>query len=167
MANAVKYLFQALFYLAFCAVVYLFSVWPPYHYLQPDQGEIKISFKHAGENVEPCHERTREELMKLPPNMRKARQCTRERSPLVLELHLDGKMLASRTYRPSGLSRDGTAFVYAKFPVPAGEHRLTVRMQDSVREKDKYYTGEKRLNLAPGQAMVLGFVGESKEFTFH
>ncbi|MBF0611358.1 MAG: hypothetical protein G8345_04000 [Magnetococcales bacterium] len=167
MADVVRYLFQAVFYLCFCALVYALSVWPPYQYLRPDQGEIKISFKHSGQHVEPCRELSKEELMKLPPNMRKATKCSRERSPLQLELLLDGKLLAKRSYRPSGLSRDGASFVYAKFPVPAGSHRLTIQMNDSVREPDSRLAGEKQLKLTPGQALVIGFDSVDKTFTFH
>ena len=43
--------------------------------------QIRLSFVHGGDRAEPCRRRTREELEKLAPNMRKPLECSRRRLP--------------------------------------------------------------------------------------
>ena len=69
---------------------------PRYRHLAHDQALLKLSFTHAGQLVHECRRRTPEELAKLPPNMRAPLDCPRERSPVTVELALDGQLLAQR-----------------------------------------------------------------------
>ncbi|MBF0425337.1 MAG: hypothetical protein HQL66_05930 [Magnetococcales bacterium] len=162
-----SYLFQAVAYALFAVVIAYFSTDPAYHYLRPGEAEVRLAFKHAAALREPCHKRTQEELLKLPPNMRKPMACSRARSPIVVELEMDGKNLARATFPAPGLHGDGSAFVYDKFPVPVGEHLLTVRMNDSVTATGfPFQVSEKRV-LQPGQLLVIGFDDTLQTFTFH
>ena len=61
---------------------------------------------------------------------------------------------------PAGLSKDGPSTVYARFPVPAGEHRLTVKLNDSVRMPDFNFTRDEQVRLSPGQIVVVDFNAE-------
>src|SRR5512140_1899227 len=103
---------QALLYGLFALVIGVFSRWPPYHHLQPDQALIKLSFSHQGKPVSDCRNATPEELASLPPNMRAPRICPRERSPIAVELDLDGVTALRHVALPSGLSRDGASAFY-------------------------------------------------------
>jgi hypothetical protein len=161
-----QYLGQAVAYLVFCSVVVFFSVAPDYEYLPPGHVEIRLAFNHAAKQIHTCHKRSRDELMKLPPNMRKVMDCPRERAPLVVELLWDGTPISQRTFRPSGLHKDGATFVYAKIPQPAGTHRFTVRMRDHVGSEAFDYVAEKDVALSPGQALVVGFDSQAHRFTF-
>jgi len=127
---------------------------------------IKASFSHAGQPKEECRTRTAEELAKLPPNMRMAIQCGRERSPVLFELDLDGKRLYQAELPPSGLSRDGVSTVYQRFAVPAGRHHLRARLKDSVRVPDFNYTREAEVTLAPAQVFVVEFSANAGGFVF-
>ncbi len=167
MSGPLRYLAQVVIYTLFCAVIYYLSTDPVYYYLQPDQAELKLAFQHAAQRKEKCRKRTREELMKLPPNMRRAKECSRARAPLTVKLLLDGDLLAEKTFNAPGLHDDGAAYVYTKFPLPAGEHQLSVRMIDSVREEGYDYAADRRVALKPGQALVVGFNHESKKFIFY
>jgi hypothetical protein len=148
---------QALLYALFAATIGFFSSYPRYRHLPEDQALLKLSFSHPGQLKAECRKRTPEELAKLPPNMRSPMECSRERSPVRVELALDGSVIARRVVPPAGLSKDGPSTVYARFPLPAGEHRLTVKLNDSVREPDFNFTRDESVRLARGQIVVVDF----------
>ncbi len=166
MKNILRYLGQAAFYGLFVAVIGYFSSAPAYVHFPKDLALIKASFSHAGQPKEECHVRTADELAKLPPNMRVAVQCGRERSPVVFDLELDGKMVYRAELPPAGLSRDGVSTVYQRFQVPAGRHHLRARLKDSVRVTDFNYVKEADVELAPAQVFVVEFNARTGGFVF-
>lgn len=152
---------RAVAYGAFAAVLGVFSNWPPYAYWPSNTGQLKVSMSVPGDHKEACRKRTREELAKLPPNMRAPMSCSRERFPVVLETSMDGTALYRASREPTGLSKDGASAFYKKFPVPAGNHKVAVRLSlDGGRTFP--YVLEQTLTLASGQAVVLGFAGAEK-----
>ncbi|MBF0180539.1 MAG: hypothetical protein HQM03_11005 [Magnetococcales bacterium] len=153
-------------YLVFFATIYYFSTSPAYHYLQPGQAEVKLAFKHTSQREQECHKRTQEEMMKLPPNMRRPQDCPRQRAPIYIELLLDDRFVATRSFPAPGLSHDMATFVYSKHSLPAGQHKLTVRMRDSIRKEGFDYSGEAVRDWQPGQSIVIGFQKDSEQFTF-
>jgi hypothetical protein len=161
-----QYLGQAVFYGLFVAFIGYFSVAPAYVHFPPDLALIKVSFSHAGQPKEECRVRTAEELAELPPNMRVAMLCGRERSPLLFELELNGKPLHRAELPPSGLSRDGSSTIYQRFPVPAGRYHLRARLKDSVRVPDFNYTKEADMIVVPGQVFVVDFNPITGGFVF-
>jgi hypothetical protein len=148
---------QAVLYALFGAAIGFFSTHPRYRHLPDDQALLKLSFSHPGQLKAECRKRTPEELAKLPPNMRNPLDCSRERSPVTVELALDGSVIARRVVPPAGVSKDGPSTVYARFAVPAGEHRLTVKLNDSVRAPGFNFTHDEQVRLAPGQIVVVDF----------
>ena len=119
---------QAILYAALAAVILIFTRWPIYQNLAADSALIKISISHQGKLLGDCVELTLEQLAKLPPNMRTPKSCPRERSPLTVEVDVDGKLAHHQVSKPSGLSGDGAAVVYRRLEVPAGTHQIVVRM---------------------------------------
>ena len=97
-ANLFRFPFQALNYLLFMALIGYFSAAPSYTHLEGDLSQVTLAFGHAGEPRERCRQLSPEELQKLPPNMRKPMDCPRERSPVVVELLMDGEMLLEVTF---------------------------------------------------------------------
>ncbi|MBF0184765.1 MAG: hypothetical protein HQM06_10310 [Magnetococcales bacterium] len=164
MNSAFRYLMQGVFYAAFCGVVYYFSTSPRYQYLDADKSEIMVAFKHPTKRKEVCHERTAEELQKLPPNMRRPQDCPRERADLSIRFSLDGKEVANKSFVSPGIHRDGSVFVYAKFFIPAGEHRFKVEMRDSVQEGYDF-TLEQPITFKPGQMLLVSFDENTDKFT--
>ncbi len=151
---------QALLYALFAAAIAGFSHYPRYQHLAGNQSLLKLSFSHPGQLKGECRRRGVEELAKLPPNMRNLMDCPRERSPVTVELDLDGNALTRAVIPPSGLSRDGPSTVYARFPVTAGPHQIRVRINDSVRASGFNYTRDERISLRPGQILVVDFNAE-------
>ena len=154
---SLHWLGQTAVYAAFAGVLALFSTWPAYHYAEPGLAQIKLSLSHPGQRVEVCHKRTREELAKLPPNMRATMKCARERWPVAVELTLDGEVVFAGEAKAAGLHSDGSSSFYEKFRVPIGTHTLTVRLNDAGPQSGYTYELTKAVELAVAQNLVIGF----------
>lgn len=163
--RSLAWLLQGVLYALFIGVLGLFSHWPQYRHLDDDQAVLKLSIVHLGERLHPCVEQSAEELARLPPNMRAPKRCPRERAPLAIEVDLDGEPLLRRTAEPGGLSSDGSASMYERRVIAAGEHHLAVRLRDSAREQGFDHLGEARVNLRPAQILVIDFDPENREIT--
>ncbi len=156
-----NYPLQALNYLVFMALVGYFSTSPAYRHLAEDHALVVLAFSHAGQHVTPCKQVSPEDLAKLPPNMRLPTECPRARSPITVELMMDGEQLLHQVAEPPGLFGDGGVDIYLEATVPAGEHRFTVRMNDSVRVEGYNYSHEQTATLKPGQLLFIDFNTES------
>ncbi len=156
---------QILLYALFAGVVGVFSSWPPYRQLAGDQSLIKLSFSHTGKPVSDCRPQTPEELAKLPPNMRAPVRCPRERSPIVVELDVDGAPAFRHVATPSGLSKDGASSVYHRLALGAGVHRVTVRMKDDARSTGFDHVRDDTVTLVPAQILVIDFDTASQQIT--
>ncbi|GAB4439450.1 MAG: hypothetical protein OHK0026_05320 [Rhodocyclaceae bacterium] len=146
---------QVVLYAAFAAFIGYFASAPRYEHLAPDRAMIKLSLSHFGERE--CHRRTPAQLQKLPPNMRAPLECSRERSPLAIEVELDGQTVYRDRIQPTGIARDGVAAVYRRFEVGAGAHRLAVRMNDNARLPGFNHVREGTIELKPAQIAVIDF----------
>lgn len=156
MKDVLKYALQALFYLPLMALIGYFSNAPVFVHLPPDEALLRLSIAHAGERRLACRERSAEELAKLPANMRAAQDCPRERSPLLVELEVDGEVRLRAEAQPAGSQRDGLATVYRRIAVPAGSHRLVVRLRDRA-EGDFNHVRDETLQLAGGDSVLIDF----------
>jgi hypothetical protein len=168
MAKSLQYIGQGLFYALFMGVIGYFSALPAYTHLPPDETLIKLSFRHAGQRVGECRDRTPEEIAKLPVYQRKGADnkiCPRERADLVVELEMDGKQLLHEVLRPTGLAHSSNANIYRRIPVKAGVHTLKARLKDHPGE-DFNYVREETVNLAPGRIMVIDFKAATGGFIF-
>jgi hypothetical protein len=165
MKQALRIAAQLVLYVPLMALIGYFSTAPRFSALQEGEALVRLSFIHAAERKEKCRERSPEELAKLAPNMRAALDCPRERSPLLVELEIDGKTVLRREVQPSGLRRDGNATVYHRLPLPAGTHRVVARLRD--RAKGEFnYSKEQTVELAPGRALLIDFVVDKGGFVF-
>ncbi|QDX81227.1 hypothetical protein B9N43_08235 [Denitratisoma sp. DHT3] len=146
---------QTILYGAFAAFIGYFATAPRYQHLPPDKAVVKLSISHLGGRE--CRKRTPEELAKLPQNMRAPLDCPRERSPIALELDMDGQSLFKGQMQPTGVAKDGIATIYRRFEVPAGEHTLAVRLNDNLRQSGFPYSKEAQVTLKPAQILVVDF----------
>ena len=160
-AKPVRYLLQAFNYAVFMAIVWYFSTSPAVRILDDDQAVLTIAFAHAGQLREPCRRLSQEELNQLAPNMRKLEDCPRERSPVTLEAALDGEIVYRETLRPPGLFEDGGVDVYYSAEIPAGSHRLALRMNDSVRIEGFNHALEREIAIEPARVLLVGFDKDS------
>ncbi|MCC7462215.1 MAG: hypothetical protein IT480_07100 [Gammaproteobacteria bacterium] len=157
---------QIVLYGALAAVLAVFANWPSYRQLAPDQALIKLSIVHEPQHVQPCRQRTPEELARLPPNMRAPMICTRERAPLVAEIDLDGQRVLRQVAQPSGLAHDGRATLYHRLVTSAGPHQIVVRLRDQAGTEAFNYQGATRVDLRPAQSLVVDFEPAQGLITF-
>jgi hypothetical protein len=165
MKQSLRFAAQLALYVPLMALIGYFSTQPRFSVLEPGQALVRLSFIHAAERKEACRNRTPEELAKLPPNMRAAQDCPRERAPVMVELEVDGQVVLRREVQPAGLKRDGNATVYHRLPLPAGKHRVVARLRDRAGEGFNFQKDE-TLELAPGQALLIDFVATKGGFVF-
>ena len=156
----IRYLLQALNFAVFMALVWYFSAAPAVRILDDDEAVLTIAFAHAGQLREPCRKLTRQELSALAPNMRKPEDCPRARSPVTIEALLDGELVYRDVLDPPGLFDDGVVDVYYSAKIPAGEHLLVLRMNDSVRIEGFNYELERPVDVEPAQVLLVVFDNE-------
>ena len=156
---------QVLLYGLFALFIGVFSGWPVYRPLSADQAMLKVSFIHHGQRVTDCRPFSAGELAKLAPNMRTPMKCERERSAVTIEVDLDGVTVYRKVAAPSGLSRDGASSVYHRLQVPAGEHRIAVRLKDKVAPGQFTYSRDATVNLKRARILVIDFDPEKGGIT--
>ena len=157
MNRALNWTGQALLYGSFALALGVFSRWPVYHPLPDGMAQVKVSFIHHGALLAECRPYTAEEQAKMAPNMRKAMKCERERSPVHIEVDIDGQAVLNQTAPPAGLSRDGASTLYHRFNIAAGDHRVSVRFKDSQSPAAKAYQLDETITLRPAQVLVIDF----------
>ena len=157
---------QIVFYAIFIAFIGYFATSPAYTFLPKDMSLIKLTFSHAGKRKEPCRERSAEELEKMPKHLRKKKDCPRERSPVEVEMKLNGEMIYSASVSPSGLSHDLASPIYERIRLPSGEHRLQLSMRDDIHSKDYNYVLDQVVTMRPAQILVIDFDSENGKFSF-
>jgi hypothetical protein len=154
--NHLRILLQAAFYVPLMLLIGYFSSAPVFVHLPAGEALLRLSIAHAGERRQACRDRSQEELAKLPPNMRAAQDCPRERSPLLVELEIDGELRYRTEALPAGTQRDGLATLYHRLPIAAGTHRIVVRMRDRPQGEFNYVRDE-TLDLAGGDSVLIDF----------
>jgi hypothetical protein len=146
---------QGVLWLAIAALLGVFAQWPRFAPLPAGHGELKLSLAHLTERMQPCHTLSAEERQALPPNMRMLERCERARAPAVIELTLDGEVLLAEAIRPAGLHRDGRAYLYRHWALPAGDYALELALRDSPREEGFDRRQRFELTIVPGASALL------------
>jgi hypothetical protein len=153
----IRYVLQAINYSVFMAIIWYFATAPSVRLIGANEAKITIAFAHAGQLREACRRLSQEELNELPPNMRKIEDCPRERSPVTIEVLLDGEPLYNALLQPPGLFGDGGVDVFYSAKIPAGDHHLSLKMNDSVRIEGFNHSFEQQVSVDPAQILLVGF----------
>ena len=148
---------QGVLYALFFVPLVLLTTTPVFQAQAPEMATLKLAVRHAGAIVGECETLSDEAYEKLPANMKRIEICPRERSPLRIELVLDGKTLYRNQIPASGFHNDGLASMYSRFTVPAGTHHLVLKMSDDGDETGFSWTLEQNIELQPRQVMVATF----------
>ena len=106
----------------------------PVRFSHDDDALLRLSWKINGVTVEACRELTAEELEALPVHMRNPRACIGGIAPYVLEVTLDGTVMAPDTVRAHGARSDRPLFVLRDLPVSPGPHDVAVLFRAVVPE---------------------------------
>jgi hypothetical protein len=159
-SSIVRYPAQAVLYALFAAFVGYFSTAPSLRLLGDDEALLRLSLLHPGKPKADCRKRTPEELAKMPPQMRAALDCPRERSPVRVRVELDGQAVIDESFAPAGLAKDGASAAYRRLPIKAGPHRLRVQLNDDARRTDFTYETTAELDVEPGRIVLIDFDAE-------
>ncbi len=157
----IRYVLQALNYSLFMGLIWYFASSPSIRIIEEDEAMLTMAFAHAGELREPCRKLSQEELNKLAPNMRKLDDCPRERSPVIIEVLLNDDPVYKTQLDPPGLYGDGGVDIYFSQTIKAGEYRIAVKMDDSVRSPGFDHQLEQTIDIAPAQILLIGFNARS------
>lgn len=157
---------QGAFYATAAVLVGYFASHPFYRQIPEGDAQIKLALQHAGARMTDCHRLTAEELAKLPTAERRPNDCSRERVPVAIALSIDGKPIYEDVLQPTGLSRDGASRTYRKFLVPAGMHRIEVKLRDSKPNSGFDYDKSVEVRLEPWQNLAIDFNAEKGGFLF-
>jgi hypothetical protein len=157
MDKAGRYLGQALLYALFFVPLVFVTHQPTHRHLAEGMAVLKIAVRHAGEIIGQCTPVDAAEYADRPANMRRVEICPRERSPLKLELILDGDTLYRASVPAPGLHNDGVSSMYQRFNVPAGPHHVLVQMNDDGAVDGYTWQLEQDIQLQPAQVMVASF----------
>jgi hypothetical protein len=155
---------QSICYVPVILFIGYFSDSPGYRPLSGQEAVIKLTLRHSGKLLGECRQRSEAELEQLPANMRIAESCPRERSPLRVELLLDGKLYYGGWLPPSGFQNDGMTSLYKRFIVPAVETNIEIRMKDHVDSAAFDYTLQRDIDLQPNRVLVIDFKASEKSF---
>lgn len=166
MTSGLRILVQAIAYAAFAFVLGYLSASPAYDYASAGNATVKLSLSHAANRVKPCVRLTPRQIAELAPNMRRPEQCERQRLPLIVELEIDGDVVANIEAPPSGLWSDGPASVYERFEVEPGTHTVTARLRDTGRSVGWDYTHTEEASLVAGRYFTVTFRAETGGFSF-
>jgi hypothetical protein len=152
-----RYLFQAVLFTVFFVPVVVLTSQPTHQPMQEDMAVLKVAIRHAGKIIGECTPINPTAKTQPGSNMRLAEICPRERSPLQLELKLDGETVYSASIPASGLHNDGVSSMYQRIAIPAGSHRLQLHMNDDVAAEGYTWQLDQQIDLQPAQVMVATF----------
>jgi hypothetical protein len=157
MDKVTRYIGQALLYALFFVPLVYITHQPTHRHLAENMAVLKVAVRHTGEIIGECTPIGAAEYSNQAANMKHAEICPRERSPLQLELVLDGDTLYRASVPASGLHNDGISSMYKRFNIPAGAHHVQLLMNDDMAVDGYPWQLEQDIELRPAQVMVANF----------
>jgi hypothetical protein len=97
---------------------------PAYH---SRDAVLRLAWSARPERVEECHQRSEEELARLPPHMRQPFACEGTTAQYRLQVRIDGEIRTDRIVRGGGLRHDRRLYVFEELPIPTGQAAVDVR----------------------------------------
>lgn len=150
---------QLFFYCLFFAFIGYFADQPEFVNLASDKARLKLAVRHASKLLGECKQLDQLALQQLAPNMRSARVCPRERSPVTVELALDEKVIFINSIEPAGLHNDGITALYEQFDIKAGPVHISLKLDDDINTEGYSHLFERDFLLGPAQILVIEFNG--------
>ena len=148
---------QAAFYGIVIVFLGVLANGPAIHPVKAGEAELKLVVHYSGKLLGQCRRRSSEELEKLAPNMRAPLVCPREKSPVLVRMSIDDRIVFEHEIVPSGFHRDGILALYKRFVFDAGPARLQVKIRDDLRSNEFTAILDRRIELSPGRILVVEF----------
>ncbi len=152
-------------------LVYFFSTTPSYTYHEEDEAMLVVSFKKTTEKVTLCDEaelkKFKETAKGRRKHMRKNRgKCgSRERVPMEMVVNIDSEEKLRKLVDPSGLRSDGVVYIYERFYLTPGEHRLVVSTRDYREDEEtEIQTFDQTVSIGPQRIVVIEFDPQKNDY---
>jgi coenzyme F420-reducing hydrogenase delta subunit len=127
--------------------------------------ELVVSFKHPGAFIE-SQGGQKERNKDLLPHMRQAQTVNRERSPVRLQVLVDGTVVVDQSYPPGGLYGDMASIALERIPVPSGAHEVRVRIGETPDPQEWTYIENWTVTFRPYHRDVILF-DKGEGFRWH
>jgi ferredoxin/coenzyme F420-reducing hydrogenase delta subunit len=133
-----------------------FAAWP-WSATSPDEARLRISLRHVSDFT--GAPRPDLDVETRPRHMRPIdgmRPMTGPRADARLTVSIGGRPVLARTYRPTGLRRDGPVYAYEEITVTPGRHRVAVTLAE-VGATDRRWSIEYQVEFRPGSAPLVEY----------
>ena len=97
-------------------------------YHPEDGARLRLSWSARPERIEKCRQLSGEEQAQREEHMRQRVECEGGFASYALRVEVDDRSIGETVFRGGGLRHDRPMHVLRDFPVPAGEHRVRVRV---------------------------------------
>ena len=93
--------------------------------------------------------------------MRRPEVCERRRLPVRFEMDINGEPVVAELLPPGGIAGDASSQLYERITVPAGQHRIVLRLRDTERQEGFDHTADRQVDLAAAQNLAIDFNAET------
>ncbi len=142
------------FYLCVGLLIGYFSSMPAYQYSDGNVSLLKLVVRHSGDLLGECKILDQEDLDKLPPNMRRAEVCPREKAKMKVTLELDNATVFNDILTPSGIHNDGVLALYHQVKLQPGSVKVKMIVQSGDHDAKVL---ERRIEINPAEVILLEY----------
>jgi hypothetical protein len=164
LAKPLRVVVQVLAFAALLLPIAWLTTTPRYQPPASQAATIKLSLRHSGKLVGQCRQLSAEEPAQLPANMRAPQVCPRERSPVRVQLQVNGNLALDVSLQAKGLHKDGMAAFYRRITVPSGHVAIEVRMSDDASSQEFAYRTVYTDEVSPGRVLAIDFDARKGQF---
>jgi hypothetical protein len=100
----------------------------PVAYHREDAARLRLSWSARPERIEVCRQVSDSELAQREEHMRQRVECTGTFASYALTVDVDGRSVGETVIRGAGLRHDRPLYLLRDYSVPAGQHRVQVRV---------------------------------------
>ena len=100
----------------------------PVAYHNAETARLRLSWSARPERIEVCRQLSDSEQAEREEHMRQRVECVGNFATYALTVEVDGRAIGESVLQGAGLRHDRPLYLLRDFPVPAGEHRVLVRL---------------------------------------
>jgi len=100
----------------------------PVAYHTAETARLRLSWSARPERIEVCRQLSDSEQAEREEHMRQRVECEGNFATYALTVEIDGRAIGKAVLQGAGLRHDRPLYLLRDFPVPAGEHRVRVRV---------------------------------------
>lgn len=151
-------------------LIHQLSASPAHTYSAADEALLIVSFKKITSRAKECGEQELKAYKKHEKQRRKHMQRTRkacgsrERVPVDVDVWIDGRKAFAKRHFPSGYHMDGYAYVYKRFRLKSGPHKVKVTAREQKDGGGRSYIFNDTIEFNSRRVVVVEFDKEKDRF---